>query len=441
MNSASDVKPAVDQSEAAWNRYALLVHQSLFRVAWIFKTESVIMPAFLDTISESGLIRGALPLLNRTGQSLAPLLLASQLSAAPRKSVWLSRTTFLMGAPFLFLGASVWYAQAQLPAWFAAVFLLAYVIFFCLHGINEMTASTVLGKLIVANQRGRLQATASTVGTTAAVTLALLLLSRWLQQAGQAPFQSIFLFVGAVMMLAGVSSRLLRERPDQTPQTGVRAGRALSTTWALLRQDATLRRLCVVAVLFIFSQTIFPHYQAIGLAGAGKDRDVLMHWVIAQHIGAVCFSLASGFLSDRFGTRSALRLLLPCAALAPVLAIVLAEYAPSHWFWITFFWIGLVPVTLRMQVNYAIEIVNRERHPEYISTLNLCMAIPFLCSPLIGGIVDMFGYRMPFLLVSVIVGTGAVLTWTMREPRHGGDTKLENIGSAVAGASNAGANR
>jgi hypothetical protein len=48
---------------------ALLVHQSLFRVAWIFKTESVIMPAFLDSISESGLIRGALPLLNRTGQS------------------------------------------------------------------------------------------------------------------------------------------------------------------------------------------------------------------------------------------------------------------------------------------------------------------------------------------------------------------------------------
>jgi hypothetical protein len=41
----------------------------------------------------------------------------------------------------------------------------------------------------------------------------------------------------------------------------------------------------------------------------------------------------------------------------------------------------------------------------------------------------------------VIVGTGAVLTWTMREPRHGGDTKLENIGSAVAGASNTGANR
>ena len=84
------------------NKFALLAHQSLFRVAWIFKTESVIMPAFLDSISESGFIRGALPLLNRTGQSLAPLLLAKRLSAAPLKTAWLSRTTFLMGMPFLF---------------------------------------------------------------------------------------------------------------------------------------------------------------------------------------------------------------------------------------------------------------------------------------------------------------------------------------------------
>ncbi len=419
MNEATAPVTASKPPHEGWNRFALLVHQSLFRVAWIFKTESVIMPAFLDTISESGLIRGALPLLNRAGQSLAPMLLASRLSAAPRKSVWLSRTTFLMGAPFLFLGGSVWFSEAQLPPSFAAVFLLAYVIFFCMHGINEMAASTVLGKLIVANQRGRLQATASTVGTTAAVSLALLLLSRWLTQTGQAPFQNIFLFVGSAMMLAGVCSRMLKEAPDP-PQGKItaRAAAAFGTTWVLLKQDAVLRRLCLVAVLFIFSQTIFPHYQSIGLARVGRTRDVLMHWVIAQHIGAVCFSMASGFLSDRFGTRSALRLLLPCAALAPILAIVLAEWAPVDWFWITFFWIGLVPVTLRMQVNYAIEIVHRERHPEYISTLNLCMAIPFLFSPLIGGIVEWFGYRLPFLMVSVIVGLGALLTWTMREPRH-----------------------
>jgi MFS family permease len=402
------------------NRLALLVHQSLFRVAWIFKTESVIMPAFLDSISESGLIRGALPLLNRTGQSLAPLLLARHLASAPRKSAWLSRTTFLMGLPFLFLSASIAAADARLPEWFAAVFLLAYVAFFCLHGVNDMTLSTVLGKLIETRQRGRLQAAASTIGTTAAVTLALLLLQRWLQAPGQAPFQPIFLFVGSMMMLAGVSSKLLREQPDITPatETALPLTAALQQAIQRLREDHVLRRICLVAVLFVFSQTLFPHYQKVGLAGQGASRSVLMDWVVAQHLGAVCFSMASGFLADRFGTRSALRLLLPCAAAAPLLALLLERYAPTGWYWITFFWIGLVPVTLRVQVNYVIEIVSRERHPEYISTLNLCMAIPFLCSPLLGALVDWTGHRIPFLLVAAIVGTGAALTWTIREPRE-----------------------
>lgn len=425
MNSSQQNPTGSDGQR--WNRAALLIHQALFRVAWIFKTESVIMPAFLDTISESGLIRGALPLLNRAGQSLAPLLLARRLAQAPLKKLWLSRTTFLMGAPFLFLAACIWLGEARLPPAFALIFLAAYVVFFCMHGINEMTASTVLGKLIAANQRGRLQAAASACGTTAAVSLALLLLSRWLQPPGQAPFQQIFCFVGTVMMLAGISSRLLREDPD--PDTapnsppaaaGSPATAAFRRSWQLLREDRVLRRLCLVAVLFIFSQTIFPHYQAIGLARSGGSRTVLMHWVIAQHIGAACFSAASGFLADRTGVRAALRLLLPCAACAPLLAIGLTRYAPASWYWITFFWIGLVPVTLRMQVNYAIEITSRQHHPEYISTLNLCMALPFLASPLIGGLVDWFGHELPFLTVAVVVAAGAVLTWTMSEPRRSG---------------------
>jgi predicted MFS family arabinose efflux permease len=378
------------------------------------------MPAFLDSISESGLIRGALPLLNRTGQSLAPLLLAKQLAATPRKTAWLSRTTFLMGLPFLFLSASVAIANAQLPEWFAAVFLLAYVAFFCLHGVNDMTLSTVLGKLIVPKHRGRLQAAASSIGTTAAVSLALLLLGNWLRKPGQAPFQPIFLFVGSTMMLAGISSRLLREEPDPTPPTQPPGPPQNPIRLAAhrLANDPVLRRLCTVAVLFVSSQTLFPHYQKVGLASQTGSRAVLMDWVIAQHLGAVCFSMASGFLADRFGTRSSLRLLLPCAALAPVLAILLELLAPPTWFWITFFWIGLVPVTLRVLVNYVIEIVTRDKHPEYISTLNLCMAAPFLASPLLGALVDWTGHQTPFLIVAAAVTVGAVLTWTMHEPRH-----------------------
>jgi MFS family permease len=178
-----------------------------------------------------------------------------------------------------------------------------------------------------------------------------------------------------------------------------------------------LRRLCLIAVLFIFSQIIFPHYQRLGLSLPGASARNLMVWVVVQHIGASAFSSVSGILADRFGTRAALRLLIGCAVLSPLLALGLSRFADAKWYWITFAWIGLVPVTLRMLVNYAIEITERSQHPAYISTLNLCMAVPFLAAPLVGGCVQWFGFSGPFLAVSLIIATAAILTWTMPEPR------------------------
>jgi len=43
-------------------------YQIVIRVGWIFKTERIIMPAFLDYIGGSAWLRGCLPVLNRFGQ-------------------------------------------------------------------------------------------------------------------------------------------------------------------------------------------------------------------------------------------------------------------------------------------------------------------------------------------------------------------------------------
>ncbi|MGH7200277.1 MAG: hypothetical protein ACREJB_06705, partial [Planctomycetaceae bacterium] len=60
------------ESREPRNLAVLCLYQILLRVAWIFKTESVIMPAFLDLIAGAGWVRGCLPALNHIGQSLPP---------------------------------------------------------------------------------------------------------------------------------------------------------------------------------------------------------------------------------------------------------------------------------------------------------------------------------------------------------------------------------
>ncbi|HID75426.1 MAG TPA: hypothetical protein EYP56_05445, partial [Planctomycetaceae bacterium] len=62
----------IERCEAR-NLLLLATHQIVFRIGWVFKTESVIMPAFVDLVAGPGWVRGCLPVLNRLGQSVPPV--------------------------------------------------------------------------------------------------------------------------------------------------------------------------------------------------------------------------------------------------------------------------------------------------------------------------------------------------------------------------------
>ena len=55
------------------------------RLGWMFKSESVVIPAFIDVYTSSGTIRGLLPLILRIGQSLPQFLVAQRVAQMPKK--------------------------------------------------------------------------------------------------------------------------------------------------------------------------------------------------------------------------------------------------------------------------------------------------------------------------------------------------------------------
>ena len=73
-----------------------------------------------------------------------------------------------------------------------------------------------------------------------------------------------------------------------------------------------------------------------------------------------------------------------------------------------------------MQLNYALELTDRSRHPIYVSTIVLCMAFPIVLSPLVGEFVARIGYAWPFSVIAAVLTTAWLLTLTMIEPRDDG---------------------
>ena len=388
------------------------------RIGWIFKTESVIMPAFMDGIAGAGWMRGLLPVLNRVGQSVPAFLLAARMTSAPRKKHLLAAATFAMALPFLALGgAAAWLGLDG--AYWPALFLALYFAFWCASGLGMVLTGTLQGKLVQPRLRGRLISASIFGSVIPATALAWWVLPDWLESATPR-YDWIFGLTGVFFVVAAGVALTFRESSDEGVRSSSSFGDQVRGAFQILRDDRDYRRTVVVATLFSSSVMVFPHYQALGrerleLAGAS-----LMVWVVVQNLSMGMASLVMGPLADRFGNRFALRVLTTGAAGIPLFAFALTRIDPAIaqglFLWI-FVGIGLVPIGFRVITNYLLEIAPADDHPRYLSLNQLCTAAAFLASPLFGLLIDVTSFEVVFLLSTGLLGTGALLTFRLVEPR------------------------
>ncbi len=402
------------------NMAALILHAVVTRVGWIFKTESVIIPAFLDSIAGAGWLRGLLPVLNRLGQSLPPFFLSRRITVAPRKKNVLLLASLAMAAPFLALAAGVWLLDPEPRSGYAPAFLVLYTLFFCGTGLSMLSAGTLQGKLIRANRRGRLLALATFGGSLPAILFAWWLLPGWLEQ-GAHGYAKIFAFAGGCFALAAAAALLIREPADARQEPAASAVEQLRNAREILRRDADYRRLVVVGALFSTSLILIPHYQSLGRARLGLSGADLMFWVVTQNVAVGLASVLFGPLADRYGNRLTLRIVIFATALVPPLALALSHLEPAlgrSLYTLVFVAIGLLPIGFRLTSNYILEIAPQSEHPRYLSLSQVCTAAVILSSPLFGLMVDLAGYEWVFLSVTALVLTGGLLTFGLVEPRN-----------------------
>ena len=419
----------VPRPHEAHNFFLMVVYQVVMRTGWIFKTESSIMPAVLDAISGAGWMRGFLPLLNRFGQSVPPLMAARRVKVLRKKKHAFIATTTSMALIFAALTAIFvvpGFTRNPITPW---LYLTLYALFFMAIGINALAYNTLQGKLIGVTRRGRLLMIADTVGATTAIVCAIALLPLWLRET-EADFQYIFGFSTALFGLATITSWLLKEVPDDHQEPPRSLWTPFVTAWQTLKADANFRRLGLVAALFSTSLVLFPHYQALAREKLGMGFDYLVWFVVAQNAGTAVFSLLTGPIADRAGNRLSLRVLTLAICAAPQLALILVLFAarnPTDPWWQTFYrysyylvfaLVGMTPVAQKTLNNYTLEIAEPRDQPKYLSTLSLCMAAPIFASPLVGWLIDMVGFAAVYHGVTAVLLAGALLSATLTEPRH-----------------------
>ncbi|MCA9248255.1 MAG: MFS transporter [Planctomycetales bacterium] len=407
------------------NFVTLVAYQVVMRVGWIFKTETLVIPAFLDFVVPNpairGLLRGTLPVLNRFGHSVPPVLLSARLRSMGRKKWAFVATTTGMAITFFGLGVLWLVMDGPKSHWFALLFLALYAIFFVATGINHLAFNTIQGKLIRATRRGRLMTLATTIGCPGAIAAAYFLMEPWLAEP-KTGFGYLFGICGVLFGLAACCAFALREPKDSVDRTSSNGIAVWRESAGALRRDGNLRRLAVVAAMFSVVLMLFPHYQAMARERLGLPLGNLLFWVAIQNAGTALFTLLTGPAADRRGNRVVLRCAVLASAVAPLSAVVMS-WAPleigSRFFWLSFAQLGLTPVTLKLLANYTLEICERQEHPLYVSTVSLCVALPvMLLSPGIGWLISQIGFEIVFLVGSGVIFSGGIMASRLIEPRH-----------------------
>ena len=407
------------------NFLLIIAYQVCFRIGWIFKTETIIMPAVLDAIGGSGWLRGCLPMLNRLGQSLPALLASDRIRGTSLKKQVLFSTTLIMGLCFLALSL-VWMVTGGQPGWsLQLTFLVIYGVFFASTGINMLVLNTLVGKLVKTRKRGRLSLIATLLGSGLAVTFAWWLLGLWLEgepgQGSRSRFELIFAFTGACFVGSALISLQFRERSDASTARRRNGWQLLAASVSILKRDRNFLLLATIASMFGLGLTLGPHYQRLASDRLDLTLTALIPWVIAQNIGAGLFSIPAGWMADRFGTRHVLQYLLLAICATPMLALVLVrmDHVGTGWFSIVFGLLGLTPVTMRMFNYYTLEASQRTEHPAYLSTMSIAMSVPpILLGSLTGALVDWVSFEFVFIVVTAFMLFGWVLTFFLIEPRH-----------------------
>ena len=409
------------------NLLVIAAYQVTVRIGWIFKTETIIMPAILDAVADAGFLRGMLPVIGRFGQSLPPLAFASRLSRMPLKKRPLVVTTLALAGCFGLLAAAWSVLAGRHPLLLAVIYLTLYAGFAVSNGLNLLVLATLQGKLVPVASRGRLMLLNTTVGSVLAIAAAVVLLGPWLE-AGESAFDNIFLTTAVFFALAAFVPMLIHE-PATLSESAADSGRrgqgiaaALRSWKAMLSADPGLARLCLVAMFFSVGLFLFPHYQAFARDRLGTQLPSLLSWVVVQNVATGLASVVAGPATDRRGTRIVLVGLLACTAITPLLVVglsLLPHATAGQLFWLVYVPLGINPILMRTFSNAALELApDLASQPRYVSLVGVALAAPFVVSPGVGFLVDVIGFQPVFLGGTVVIGLGVSLALGLPEPRN-----------------------
>lgn len=417
------------------NFAVMVAHLVLERMGWIFKLESVVIPAFVRTLTASNSVLAALPVLNRLGRRV-PMLLGGRMAyGRPRLRRLLVMWTGLFAVLWGAVAAALWLLPARFngPA-FLVPFLGLYVIGFVFLGFAEVTRGALVGRVIPLRRRGLYVGLSAMLGGLTAIATGLviqyLLLDGPVLESVQ--FAPLYGCAFAFFLLAALVVLFARERPQASHHAVPAPSHFWRRTREVLRKDRNFRRLVVAVLLWQVQGYVFPFYMAMGLDTGVITRGTLWILILVQNVSLAVSTMVMGVVADREGNRRVLLIAYAVTAAIPLVAVGAAHLPqaaaahgwsipanlPTFIYLFVFALIGFGPSLQRFEVNYVLEISAPADHAVYLSVFETLQLTTLIYAPTIAVVVQALSIGHAMLGASAVLVVGFVVATRLVEPRH-----------------------
>jgi MFS family permease len=421
MTEASASSSAVQQQIERNYRWNFLVNSLDGATFWFgmsFISSTVILPLYVSHFTTNPLLIGLIPFLATAGVFLPQLFVANAVERAPWKKFFpVTLGFFLERLPIFLLVPTAYFLATSQP-------LLALIMFFVLYSWHSFGVGMIvvgwqdlIAKIIPVDKRGRFFGITNFIGNGSGILGALIL--PFVLDTYTFPLGYVIAFTVAsiLIFLSWVFLSLTREPAVYSSKPSVSQLDYLRSLPEVLRRD---RNFC----MYLLSQFIFS---LSGMATGFLVVYTVQTWnlpdaqasgfTVALQVGLAFANLFFGFLSDRSGHKLSLEI---CMALS-TLALILAIFAPSPWwFFAIFFLRGAVNASMFISgISIVYEFTDAENRPTYIGLANTIPGVAGSLAPLIGGwLAATVSYQAMFIVSAVIgVVSWILLRFSVHEPR------------------------
>jgi MFS family permease len=396
------------------NWLGFLTDYTFFSIGLTFAGLNTTLPAFAAGLTDDPVLIGLISAVWLGGWLFPQIFAAHFLSTAGRKLPVIKTFAWIGRPVFLLLGAFLVLSHSAAPGLILVLLYLSSFHFSFTDSIAGVAWFDILGKAFSHRERGRLIGTGQAVSGILSIAAGGVI--GWiLRSSGLAYPDNYALILGlaSVCFLISLGGMyLVREPLEPVAEQRQRMLEYLPGLVRLIRDDRTFLRVNVSRLLIGLCGLASPFFAVFAIRQLGVAEANIGWFAIAQTAGSAMAGLLFGWVVDRRGSHTVIRIVGGVYLLAPclVLAASVADGGASLSIGLiagAFLLLGLGDGSIMLgYINYVLEIAPAGKRPVYIGLTNTLAGLIILY-PFIGGAVaDWAGYRIVFLLAAAGVAAG-----------------------------------